>query len=392
MGKIFQSVKMAKKSILGNKARSALTMLGIIIGVASVILLTGIGNGATKMISDSISSMGTKLITVNLTKISGTRTVDMDDITEYISSKPELYSSITPYITSNAQVKVGTENYRASLEGTDPNYETIRNVSLASGRFINENDVEKRSKVVVVGMYVQTELFGGMSPIGEKIKINGENFTVIGVYETVGSTVSEYSDGDVTIPYTTAMRFIKNKNISTYYLEASTEDNVESAVDDIEIFLTRKLGNDDGYNVSNIAEMLDTMNEMMGTMTAMLAGIAGISLVVGGIGVMNIMTVSVSERTREIGIRKAIGARTSDILMQFLIESVMLSALGGIIGIILGFAFKPAVEALLSMDYVIKGSMVLLSFGFSLFIGVFFGIAPARKAARLHPIEALRSE
>lgn len=392
MGKIFQSVKMAKKSILGNKARSALTMLGIIIGVASVILLTGIGNGATKMISDSISSMGTKLITVNLTKISGTRTVDMDDITEYISSKPELYSSITPYITSNAQVKVGTENYSASLEGTDPNYETIRNVSLASGRFINENDVEKRSKVVVVGMYVQTELFGGMSPIGEKIKINGENFTVIGVYETVGSTVSEYSDGNVTIPYTTAMRFIKNKNISTYYLEASTEDNVESAVDDIEIFLTRKLGNDDGYNVSNIAEMLDTMNEMMGTMTAMLAGIAGISLVVGGIGVMNIMTVSVSERTREIGIRKAIGARTSDILMQFLIESVMLSALGGIIGIILGFAFKPAVEALLSMDYVIKGSMVLLSFGFSLFIGVFFGIAPARKAARLHPIEALRSE
>lgn len=392
MGKIFQSVKMAKKSILGNKARSALTMLGIIIGVASVILLTGIGNGATKMISDSISSMGTKLITVNLTKMSGTRTVDMDGITEYISSKPELYSSITPYITSNAQVKVGTENYRASLEGTDPNYETIRNVSLASGRFINENDVEKRSKVVVVGMYVQTELFGGMSPIGEKIKINGENFTVIGVYETVGSTVSEYSDGNVTIPYTTAMRFIKNKNISTYYLEASTEDNVESAVDDIEIFLTRKLGNDDGYNVSNIAEMLDTMNEMMGTMTAMLAGIAGISLVVGGIGVMNIMTVSVSERTREIGIRKAIGARTSDILMQFLIESVMLSALGGIIGIILGFAFKPAVEALLSMDYVIKGSMVLLSFGFSLFIGVFFGIAPARKAARLHPIEALRSE
>ncbi len=392
MGKIFQSVKMAKKSILGNKARSALTMLGIIIGVASVILLTGIGNGATKMISDSISSMGTKLITVNLTKISGTRTVDMDDITEYISSKPELYSSITPYITSNAQVKVGTENYSASLEGTDPNYETIRNVSLASGRFINENDVEKRSKVVVVGMYVQTELFGGISPIGEKIKINGENFTVIGVYETVGSTVSEYSDGNVTIPYTTAMRFIKNKNISTYYLEASTEDNVESAVDDIEIFLTRKLGNDDGYNVSNIAEMLDTMNEMMGTMTAMLAGIAGISLVVGGIGVMNIMTVSVSERTREIGIRKAIGARTSDILMQFLIESVMLSALGGIIGIILGFAFKPAVEALLSMDYVIKGSMVLLSFGFSLFIGVFFGIAPARKAARLHPIEALRSE
>lgn len=335
---------MANKSILGNKARSALTMLGIIIGVASVILLTGIGNGATQMISDSISSMGTKLITVNLTKMSGTRTVNIDDITEHIESNPELYSGITPYISSMAQVKVGTENYGASLEGTDPNYETIKNVSLASGRFINENDVEKRSKVAVVGMYVQSELFAGVNPVGEKISVNGEKFTIIGVYETVGSTVSEMADGTVTIPYTTAMRFIKNKNISTYYIEAATEDSVENAVDDLEVFLTRKMGNDDGYNVSNIAEMLDTMNEMMGTMTAMLAGIAGISLIVGGIGVMNIMTVSVSERTREIGIRKAIGARTSDILLQFLIESIMLSALGGVIGIILGFGFKPAVE------------------------------------------------
>lgn len=392
MGKIFQSVKMACKSILGNKARSALTMLGIIIGVASVILLTGIGNGATQMISDSISSMGTKLITVNLSKMMGTRTVNMDDITEYIEENPELYSGITPYISSMAQVKVGTENYGASLEGTDPNYESIKNVSLDEGRFINENDVENRSKVVVVGMYVKSELFGGVSPVGEKISINGEKFTIIGVYETVGSTVSETSDGKITMPYTTAMRFIKNKNISTYYIEAATEEAVESAVDDIEIYLTRKLGNDDGFTVSNIAEMLDTMNEMMGTMTAMLAGIAAISLVVGGIGVMNIMTVSVSERTREIGVRKAIGARTSDILMQFLIESVMLSALGGVIGIIAGFAFKPIVEPLLGMDYLIKGNMVLLSFAFSLFIGVFFGIAPAKKAAKLHPIEALRSE
>ncbi len=392
MTKIIQSLKMALKSITGNKARSALTMLGIIIGVASVILLTGIGNGATQMISDSISSMGTKLITVSVNSRGSTRSVNIEDITEYIEENPELYAGITPYISSGAQVKVGTENYMASLEGVDTSYETIKNVSLSSGRFINESDIEKRSKVCIVGMYVQSELFGGVNPIGEKIKLNGEKFTIIGVYEAVGSTVSETSDGKVTIPYTTAMRFIKNKNISTYYIESASEEAVEYAVNDIEIFMQRKLGTDSGYNVSNVAEMLDTMNDMMGTMTTMLAGIAGISLIVGGIGVMNIMTVSVSERTREIGIRKAIGARTSDILLQFLIESVVLSAIGGVIGILLGFLFGPLVEALLSMDYVIKLGMVALSFGFSVFIGVFFGIAPARKAARLHPIEALRSE
>ncbi len=392
MSKIIQSLKMALKSIMGNKARSALTMLGIIIGVSSVILLTGIGNGATQMISDSISSLGTKLITVSVNSRGSTRSVDLEDITEYVSEHPELYSGVTPYISSGAQVKVGTENYQASLEGVDTNYETIKNVTIESGRFINDNDVEKRAKVCVVGKYVQTELFGGMNPIGESIKLNGEKFTIIGVYEAAGSTVSEMSDGNVTIPYTTAMRFTKNKNISTYYVESASEDMVEFAVDDIDIFMQRKLGTDEGYNVSNIAAMLDAMNDMMGIMTTMLAGIAGISLVVGGIGVMNIMTVSVSERTREIGIRKAIGARTSDILLQFLIESMMLSAIGGTIGIIFGFLLGPLVESLLSMNYVIKPSMVLLSFGFSVFIGVFFGIAPARKAARLHPIEALRSE
>ncbi len=392
MGIIWQSLKMAIKSILGNKARSALTMLGIIIGVASVILLTGIGNGATQMISDSISTMGTKLITVSLGRMGSTRSIDIDEITEYVEGNPDLYGNISPYITSSAQVKAGTENYMASLEGTDANYESIKGVELESGRFISEADTEKRAKVCVVGMYVKTQLFGGMNPVGQKIKLNGENFTIIGVYEAAGTTVSERSDGNITIPYTTAMRFIKNKNISTYYIESATEDTVDAAVNDIEYFLTRKMGSDDGFNVSNIAQMLDTMNEMMGTMTAMLGGIAGISLVVGGIGVMNIMTVSVSERTREIGIRKAIGARTGDILLQFLIESVMLSVLGGVIGIILGISFGPVVEAMLGMDYIVKADMMVLAFGFSAFIGVFFGIAPAKKAAKLHPIEALRSE
>lgn len=391
MGKLLQSLKMALKSILGNKARSALTMLGIIIGVSSVILLTGIGNGATQMISDSISAMGTRLITVSMSRWGSTRSINLEEFTEYVNENPDLYKQITPYITSNVMAKAGTENYNASLEGVDVNYESIKNVSLLSGSFINEYHVKNRSNVAVVGKYVQDELFGGMNPVGQNIRLNGENFRIIGVYEAVGSTVTSYSDGKVTIPYTKAMRFIKNKNITTYYVEGASEENINQAVNGLENFLTRRVG-ENGFTVSNISEIIDTMNEMMGTLTTMLAGIAGISLVVGGIGVMNIMTVSVSERTREIGIRKAIGARTSDILLQFLVESVVLSSIGGIIGILLGWGLGPAVESLLNMDYVIKGDMVMLSFGFSVFIGVFFGIAPARKAAKLHPIEALRSE
>ena len=246
--------------------------------------------------------------------------------------------------------------------------------------------------MAVVGTYIQQELFGGMDPVGEIIKLNGKQFTIVGVYEETGDSTETSADNKVTIPYTTAQRFLKNKTISTFYLEAATEDVVERAVDAANAFMTKKLGSDSRYRVSSVAEMLDTLNEMTGTMTAMLAGIAAISLVVGGIGIMNIMTVTVSERTREIGIRKAIGARTTDILLQFLIESVILSAMGGVIGIFAGIGLGQAISPILSIEFVVQVNMVMMSFGFAIFIGVFFGIAPARKAAKLHPIEALRSE
>jgi len=231
-----------------------------------------------------------------------------------------------------------------------------------------------------------------MNPVGETIKLNGQPFTVIGVYEESGNSTETSADNKVTIPYTTAQRFLKNKNITTYYLSASSEDTVEKAVDATESFIMKKFGSDQGYTVSSVAEMLDTLDEMMGTLTMMLAGIAAISLVVGGIGIMNIMTVSVSERTREIGIRKAIGARTTDILLQFLIESIFLSAIGGIIGIGVGMGIGQIICNLIDMSFVTQTNMVIMSFLFSIFIGVFFGIAPANKAAKLHPIEALRSE
>lgn len=392
IGKLIQSVKMAVKSIMGNKGRSALTMLGVIIGVASVILLTGIGGGASADIEESLSSLGTKLITVNFSRGFTSRSVKIDDMQEFAEENSDLISDVSPYISGMVQAKQGSNNATSSLDAVDSNYSDIKEVKLVSGRFFTENDVERRSKVAIIGTYLVQELYAGLDPVGETIKLNGQPYTVIGVYEESGDSTETSSDNKITIPYTTAMRFLKNSNVTTYYLAAATEDSVDAAVNATKAFITKKFGSDDGFSVSSIAEMLDTLDEMMGTLTMMLAGIAAISLVVGGIGIMNIMTVSVSERTREIGIRKAIGARTTDILLQFLIESVFLSAIGGIIGIGVGIGLGQIVCKIIDMSFVAQGNMVLMSFVFSIFIGVFFGIAPANKAAKLHPIEALRSE
>lgn len=390
--KIIQSVKMAIKSITGNRGRSALTMLGVIIGVASVILLTGIGGGASQSISDQLSSLGTKLITVSFSRGFTSRSVKEDDMREFVEENSDLISDVSPYISGMVQAKNGNTNTGSSLDAVDYCYSDIKDVTLVSGRFFTETDIERRSKVAIVGTYIVQELYAGMDPTGQTIKLNGQPFTVIGVYEESGDSTETSADNKITIPYTTAARFLKNNNITTYYLSAASEDTVEAAVSATKAFITKKFGSDDGFSVSSVAEMLETMDEMMGTLTMMLAGIAAISLVVGGIGIMNIMTVSVSERTREIGIRKAIGARTTDILLQFLIESVFLSALGGIVGIIFGMGLGEVICKLISMSFAPQSDMIVLSFLFSIFIGVFFGIAPAKKAAKLHPIEALRSE
>jgi putative ABC transport system permease protein len=367
-------------------------MLGIIIGVSSVILLTGIGGGTTKAITDQISTMGTRLVTVNLNRRGSTRSVDYEELGEYVEDNPEFYLNITPYITGFAQAKLGSENFQTSLDACNAQYESIKNVEIINGRFISDYDCENRSYGAVVGTYIQKELFGGMNPVGETIKLNGKQFKIIGVYEEAGDSTENSQDNKVTIPYTTAMRFLKNKTISTYYLEASDEEVVDMAVSSVKSFLTKKFGADSGFTVTSVSAIIDTMNEIMGMMTTMLAGIAAISLIVGGIGVMNIMTVSVSERTREIGIRKAIGARTTDILLQFLIESILLSAIGGLIGILLGIGLGPLVKSLLGIEFAVQMNMVIISFAFSAAIGVFFGIAPAKKAAKLHPIEALRAD
>jgi putative ABC transport system permease protein len=392
MTKFIQSFKMAIKSILGNKFRSALTMLGIVIGVASVIILTGIGAGSSQQMTEELESMGTNLITVSINRRASSRSVKIDDIKEFQEKNSQLVSAVSPTISGNATLKYGTTNFTTSLEGVDSSYEDITKVKLTSGRFIGENDVENRSNVVVVGTYIQQEAFGGENPVGQEIKLNGKLFKIIGVYEEASDSTEKSEDNKITMPYTTAMRFVKNTNITTFYVSAASEDVNGMAVAALKSFMTRKLGSDEGFTVMSMKEILDTMNQMMSIMTNMLAGIAAISLLVGGIGIMNIMTVSVSERTREIGIRKAIGARTTDILLQFLIESVILSCMGGVIGILFGIGAGMGVGALLGIQFAAETGMMTMSFLFALFVGVFFGLSPAKKAAKLNPIEALRSE
>ena len=393
--KLSQSFKMSVKSIMGNKGRSALTMLGIIIGVASVIILTGIGNGATSSITDSLSSLGTKNITVSMSRGGwggSTRTVSLADMQKFLDENGDIVNAMSPVISGSVLLKCGNENTTAMLSAYDASYTEIKDTNVETGRFISEFDVKNRSYVCIVGSYIVKEYFGGASPIGQTVKLNGTPFKIVGTFKELGDSSESSSDNAVTIPYSTAMRFLKNKNITRFYFNATSEETVDTAVTELKAYITKKLGTDSGFSVASVAEMLDTINEIMGTLTAMLAGIAAISLIVGGIGIMNIMTVSVSERTREIGIRKAIGARTTDILLQFLVESAILSSMGGIVGILVGMGLGSIVCKIINMQFVAKPDMIFLAFGFSLFIGVFFGIAPAKKAAKLNPIDALRSE
>jgi len=395
VSKLSQSLKMAIKSILGNKGRSALTMLGIIIGVASVIILTGIGNGATTSITDSLSSLGTKMITVSMSRGGwggSTRTISIEDMQEFLDENGDIVEAMSPVMNGSVLLKYRNKNTTSSFTAYDASYADIKDTNVENGRFISEYDVMNRSYVCIVGSYIVKEYFGGINPVGETVKLNGIPFKIVGTYKQLGDSSESSTDNAVTVPYTTAMRFLKNKNITNFYFNATSEDTVDVAVAEIKAFITKKLGKDTGFNVASVAEMLDTINEIMGTLTAMLAGIAAISLIVGGIGIMNIMTVSVSERIREIGIRKAIGARTTDILLQFLTESAILSSMGGVVGIIFGIGLGKFVCKFINIQFAAKFDMILLAFGFSLFIGIFFGIAPAKKAAKLHPIDALRSE
>ena len=392
----YQSFKMAVKAIAGNKMRSFLTILGVVIGVVAIVVLVSIGQGANSSVVESIEGMGTNLITANI-NARRMNPIDLDSLNELAQN--EAISYVAPIASVSGTVKAGTTTYDDGVvQGTTPGYESIRNWTVAEGRFLQQPDIDNRSFVAVIGSEAATEMYGTTHAVGETFSLNGYTLTVVGVLEAVGSSASGSNDNQILIPFTLAQRLSNQTSISSFYVSAASSAQVEQAQAAVESYLekafenynTRSFGTQ--YSVFNQTEMLSTLSETTNTLTLMLGGIAAISLLVGGIGIMNIMLVSVSERTREIGIRKAIGAARGNILMQFLIESLVVSLMGGLLGLAISVAAVNALAPVLQMTLTIPVNVAWMAIGFSVFIGVVFGMYPANKASKLRPIQALHYE
>ena len=386
-------LKISIDSILANKLRSFLTMLGVIIGVCAVIVLVSIGQGTTASITESIESMGSNLITVRIMGRGTTTTLTYDEAKAFADL--DGVAVCAPVASGSVTIKYGTNEMESiSLMGVDSDYKTVKNRTIQGGRDILSLDVDKRQKSAVLGVDVINELFPeGTNPVGKTVQINGTDFTVIGVLDESGSSMGTSNDEIILIPISTAQRFLNSSGISMVYASAENAEVSSQAVAAIENELYEKFKEDeDAYRVSSQDDMLETVSDISQTMSLMLGGIAGISLLVGGIGIMNIMLVSVTERTREIGIRKAIGARRRDILTQFIIEAAVVSGMGGIIGVIVGWGGCFLMTTLAGINTSVSPPIILIAFIFSLAIGIIFGYLPARKAAGLKPVDALRFE
>ncbi|WP_019912355.1 ABC transporter permease [Paenibacillus sp. HW567] len=388
---LFQSMNMAIKSILSSKIRAFLTMLGIIIGVSSVIALVSIGQGTTSQITESLNSLGTNQLTVNIMGRGATTSLTYEEALAL--GDIEGVDGVSPVISGNVTAKNGTENTTVSIEGITPAYEDVQDFHVQSGRFLLDIDTEYRQKVALIGSDTAETLFGTDDPVGQKVQLNGRSFKIVGLLESKGSSLGGSNDEKILIPISTAERFLQSKGVRSITITTTSADNVTVVKTKLEAALDAKFNSaDNSYSVFDAQEMLETVSSTSDTLSMALGGIAGISLLVGGIGIMNIMIVSVNERTREIGIRKAIGAKKINILMQFMIESIVLSGFGGLLGVGLGLGISWAVGNYTSMNVATSWNMVIISFLFSLFIGVVFGMMPANKAARMRPIYALRSE
>lgn len=388
-----QAFKMAMKSIAASKMRTFLTMLGIIIGVCAVIVLVSVVQGATGTITDSIESLGANSINVSFTNRNSTKSVSYDEMKVFMEENSDHISYIVPNMSSmGSTIKYQASNISSTVTGTTPDYLAVKNREVSNGRFINDIDVERRRKVAVIGSYNAQELFGFESPIDKQIKINNELFTVIGVLEAISDSEKSSDDNTVIIPYSSGRLIFRTSKIRSYTIWAANSEIVEETTNLLEKFLYSKFRDEDEYNVVSVASMMDAIGEITNMMTLLMAGIAGISLVVGGIGIMNIMLVSVTERTREIGIRKAIGAKRSSIMAQFLIEAAVVSCMGGIVGIILSVIATTVLGDMMNMNAFPSVFVMLGAFVFSAAIGVFFGWAPANKAAKLNPIDALHAD
>jgi putative ABC transport system permease protein len=387
---LLQSIKMAARSIKSNKVRSFLTMLGIIIGVSSVIVLVSIGQGTSKDITNRISSLGTNILTVNMMGSDTLKLTEQDaekfhDITGV--------KDIAPVVSGRVKVKNGAASMQASLTGTEASYQTVRDLQMNEGRFLSDMDNEYRQKIVVLGAGTAQTLFGPENPVGKYVQVNGASYKVVGVLASKGGSMGQSGDDVIVMPLFTAQRVLKNTSVQTVFIQAASEQQLDMVMAQAKSLLARMFpNNQDSYTVVNQKDLMDTMSSVSNTMTMMLAGIAGISLLVGGIGIMNIMLVSVTERTKEIGIRKAIGAKRKDILLQFLIEAVVLSSMGGLIGVGTGLLIAKVLSMATGLTIAYSISIIVIAFLFSLMVGVVFGVFPASKASKLHPIQALRYE
>ena len=389
----FQAFKMAIKSIVGNKVRSFLTMLGVIIGVGSVITAVAFAQGSTASITNSIKGLGSNLISISITGRGSNRQITYAQLQKYADKNSNLISMIAPTVTNSMTVKEGTKSRTTSVIGTSEEYEFVKTKHVSKGRFITSFDTDNKLKTAVIGTAVANDIFKGVDPVGQSMKINGEVFKVVGLLQETDGSQDSSDDDQVIIPVTVAQRLGRSGTIRNFTVQAADANQVDAVVSNLTAYLTSVYGSEDLFKVRNQAQILDTLNSVTNTLMIVLGGIAAISLVVGGIGIMNIMLVSVTERTREIGIRKAIGAKRKNIMIQFLIEAIMITGIGGLTGILIGIAcihfiiggFKITTE-------VYSPFWMILSFCISLGVGVLFGLFPAYKAARLNPIDALRFE
>jgi putative ABC transport system permease protein len=403
---VWQTALIALRALRRNKMRSMLTALGIIIGVASVVAMVAVGNGAQARITSQVSALGQNLLMVFAgSKKSGgvnsglgsASAITLDDAGAIQREVPDV-AAVSPEVSVTAQAIANGRNWSTSVVGESPDYLKIRDWKLSAGSMFNGSDVRSAAKVAVIGSKTANELFGPLNPVGQSVRIKNIPFTIIGLLETKGAGMGGANQDDrILIPYTTAMKRITgDRYLRSVNVEIRSSDRMDIAQQQITSLLRQRhrltSEQTDDFNIFNQKEIADTVNSISKIITLLLGSIAGISLVVGGIGIMNIMLVSVTERTREIGIRIAVGAQPGDIRLQFLIEAVTLSLLGGLIGVLCGVGASHLVGMFADFKAVVSTGSVVLAFGVSSVIGIFFGFYPAHKAAALDPIVALRYE